>query len=215
MEVADRLLPALIAAAREGGGEVVGGAADVLEGWDGNADVDSRGAVLFLEWAQGFWNRTRGNAFAAAWDPSDPMGTPSGLADPALAVRVLEEASQAVLDRHGSLDVPFGEVYRLRRDDLDLPGNGMSGPVGVFRAAGYAPAEEGRFQIGGGDSFVMAVEFGTPIRAMAVTGYGNASQPGSPHRTDQLRLFSEKKMRPVWRTRKEIEANLRSRMSWR
>ena len=90
----------------------------------------------------------------------------------------------------------------------------MSGPVGVFRAAGYAPAEDGRFQIGGGDSFVMAIEFGDPIRAMAVTGYGNASQAGSSHRTDQLRLFSEKKMRPVWRTREEIEANLRSRMRW-
>jgi acyl-homoserine-lactone acylase len=142
------------------------------------------------------------------------MGTPSGLADPALAVRVLEEAAEAVRERYGSLEVPFGDVYRVRRDDLDLPGNGMSGPAGVFRAAGYGPAGDGKFQIGGGDSFVLAVEFGNPISAMAVTGYGNASQPGSRHRTDQLQLFSEKRMRPVWRTREEIEANLDSRMRW-
>jgi acyl-homoserine-lactone acylase len=137
------------------------------------------------------------------------------LAEPGLAVQVLEEAAQAVLGRYGSLDVPFGEVYRIRRDELDLPGNGMSGPAGVFRAAGYGPAEEGKFQIGGGDSFVLAVEFGDPIRAMAVTGYGNASQPGSAHRTDQLRFFSEKRMRPVWRSREEIEANLEGRIKWK
>ncbi len=214
MEVADRLLPALVAAAREGGGPVAEEAADVLEGWDGNSDVESRGAVLFLEWAQGFWNRTRGNAFATPWDPSDPMGTPRGLAEPGLAVQVLEEAAQAVLGRYGSLDVPFGEVYRIRWDELDLPGNGMSGPAGVFRAAGYGRAEDGKFQIGGGDSFVLAVEFGDPIRAMAVTGYGNASQQGSAHRTDQLRLFSEKRMRPVWRNREEIEENLEGRVKW-
>jgi acyl-homoserine-lactone acylase len=214
MEVADRLVPGLLAAAREGGSEIATEAAVVLERWDGDADMDSRGAVLFLEWAQTFWNRTRGNPFATPWDSSDPMGTPVGLTDPALAVQVLEEAAQSVLARYGSMDVPFGDVYRLRIDDLDLPGNGMSGPVGVFRAAGYGPAEDGKFQIGGGDSFVLAVEFGDPIRAMAVTGYGNASQPGSPHRTDQLQLFSEKRMRPVWRTREDIEANLASRMRW-
>jgi acyl-homoserine-lactone acylase len=49
---------------------------------------------------------------------------------------------------------------------------------------------------------------------MAVTGYGNASQSGSPHRIGQLQLFSEKRMRPVWRARGEIEANLDSRMRW-
>jgi acyl-homoserine-lactone acylase len=41
--------------------------------------------------------------------------------------------------------------------------------------------------------------------------YGNASQPGSPHLGDQLQLFSEKKMRQVWRSRDEIEAHLEAR----
>lgn len=37
---------------------------------------------------------------------------------------------------------------------------------------------------------------------------------GVPPRADQLQFFSEKRMRPVWRTRDEIEANLSSRMTW-
>jgi acyl-homoserine-lactone acylase len=214
MELADRLLPDLIAAAREDGGERVRTAADILDAWDGNADVESGGAILFLAWAEAFYGRMRGNPFVVGWDPTDPMGTPNGLANPELAIEVLNDAAQAVIDRYGALDVPFGDVYRVRRDGLDLPGNGMGGPAGVFRAAGYGPAEDGKYQLGGGDTFVMAVEFSTPIRAVAALGYGNASQEGSPHRTDQLHLFSEKRMRPVWRTREAIEANLSSRMVW-
>jgi acyl-homoserine-lactone acylase len=37
---------------------------------------------------------------------------------------------------------------------------------------------------------------------------------GSKHVDDQLPLFSKKQMRPVWRARNEIEANLESRKVW-
>jgi len=176
--------------------------------------VGSRGAILFLAWTNAFVRRALGEVFVTPWDRSDPMETPRGLADPDLAVQVLSEVARKVVEDHGALDVPFGEVYRVRRDDLDLPGNGVSGGAGVFRAAGYAQAADGRYQVTGGDTFVLAIEFGEPIRAMAVLGYGNASREGSPHRTDQLHFFSEKRLRPVWRTREEIEANLSSRVSW-
>jgi len=57
----------------------------------------------------------------------------------------------------------------------------------------------------------MAVEFSNPVRARVLLSYGNASQPGSPFIGDQLELFSQKELRPVWRTREKIEANLESR----
>ena len=46
------------------------------------------------------------------------------------------------------------------------------------------------------------------VRAQTLLSYGNASQPGSPHYGDQLDLFSRQEMRPAWRTRAEVEANL-------
>ena len=49
------------------------------------------------------------------------------------------------------------------------------------------------------------------MRARVLLTYGNASQKGSPHAGDQLKLFSKQELRPVWRTRKEIEANLEAR----
>ncbi len=221
MELADRLLDELLEAVRGGSGEEIqpardgagalSAAARVLEGWDRKADVGSRGAVLFVAWVEELFRRTGGNPYLRGWDPADPMGTPAGLADPGTAVAALEAAARAVVTWYAALDVPFGDVYRLRRDGLDLPGNGYSDPLGVFRAARYRPGEEGRQEIVAGDTFVLAVEFGRPIRAMAQMGYGNASQPGSPHRTDQLQLFSEKRMRPVWLTRGDVEANLSSR----
>ena len=59
-----------------------------------------------------------------------------------------------------------------------------------------------------------AIEFGERPRAMALLGYGNWSRPGSPHRTDQLPLFAEKRLRPVWRERAEVEANIERRESF-
>ncbi|MGI9189983.1 MAG: penicillin acylase family protein, partial [Longimicrobiaceae bacterium] len=63
-----------------------------------------------------------------------------------------------------------------------------------------------------GDSYVALVEF-TPEgpRARVLLGYGNASQPGSPHLNDQLPLLSAKRMRPAWRTREQVEAHLEMR----
>ncbi len=46
---------------------------------------------------------------------------------------------------------------------------------------------------------------------MSLLTYGNASQAGSPHVGDQLKLFAEKQLKPVWRTRAEVEKNLEKR----
>jgi acyl-homoserine-lactone acylase len=105
------------------------------------------------------------------------------------------------------MDVAWGEVNRLRRDGLDLPGNGGPGdPCGIFRVIGFVPDKDGKSQSVGGDSYIAAIEFSNPVRAMALIGYGNSTQPDSPHRTDQPPL-SRKQLRPVWRTRQEVEAH--------
>ena len=42
-------------------------------------------------------------------------------------------------------------------------------------------------------------------------GYGNWSREGSKHRTDQLALAAQKKMRPILRVRADIEKVLENR----
>ena len=105
-------------------------------------------------------------------------------------------------------------MNRLRVGEHDVPGNGGPGELGVFRVVAYQPGKDGKAQAVHGDSYVAVVEFSDPLRAEALLSYGNATQPGSPHVGDQLGLFVEKRLRPVWRTREEIEAHLEERESF-
>jgi acyl-homoserine-lactone acylase len=208
VELADRVLPDLIAAARERGSVVATRAADVLEAWDRTARADSRGGVLFQAWAFAFWQRP---IFARPWSVEDPLGTPFGLADPAAAVAVLETVAQQVEALAGALDVPWGAVHRLRLHGEDVPATGGSGGLGVFRVFTFQPDADGRFVAVHGDTFVMAVAFGETPRAEALLVYGNATQAGSPHRTDQLEMAGRGDLRPVRFTRDEVEAATRRR----
>jgi acyl-homoserine-lactone acylase len=98
---------------------------------------------------------------------------------------------------------------------VDFPANGASGKYGVFRVTDYQPDPDGKQRAFQGDSFVLLVEFSDPPRALALLSYGNASEPTSPHVGDQLRMYSQKRLRPVWRTREEIGAHQRMREALR
>jgi acyl-homoserine-lactone acylase len=210
MELADRILDDLIPAARSLGGDQAGRAADVLEAWDRCADADSRGAVLFEAFCRELFRRfpRRDDAFATGWSEEHPMTTPDGLSDPAAAVRALEAAARAIEREHGSLDIAWGDLHRLRGEGLDLPANGGPQWLGIFREIRFSRDGDGLYSPRSGDSYICAVEFSDPVRGMALLAYGNASQPGSMHRTDQLPLLARKELRPVWFSRGEIEAHL-------
>jgi acyl-homoserine-lactone acylase len=218
MELADRLLGDLIAAVRANGGGPARRAADVLSRWDRSADSESRGAVLFSAWWDEYGRRipTGRSPFATPWSEAAPRTTPNGLADPTTAVAALAAAAMRIDSTYGALDVPWGDVYRVRRDSLDFPSNGAPAELGVFRVIGYDSIAGHRLEATGGDSYVVAIEFGRTVRAMALVPYGNWSQPGSRHRTDQLVLFMRKELRPVWRTRAGVERHLEAReeLSW-
>lgn len=212
MALADRLLPELVAVARSMGDGDAQRAADVLEAWDRNADAGSRGAVLFSNWVEQWFRTSNGRTFASPWRLDSALTTPNGLADPRSAAAALGAAARATVRDHGALDVPYGDVNRLRFAGKDFPGNGGAGdPFGIFRVAYYAPAQDGKADIVAGDTYYQVVEFSKPVRAKVLTAYGNATQPGSPHVGDQLELFSRKEMRDAWRTRAEVESHLESR----
>jgi acyl-homoserine-lactone acylase len=55
------------------------------------------------------------------------------------------------------------------------------------------------------------VEFSEPLRAQVLLTYGNATQANAFDVGDQLQLAAAQQLRPAWRIRAEIEANLASR----
>lgn len=215
LELADRLLPELLDAARASGDPTATMAADVLAGWDRNALPDSTGTLLFYAFVQFLDPALPDSLFTVPADRGDPLNTPRGLADSATAVAALVKAADAIQQVHGKLDVRWGDVARMVRGPADLPANGMAGdPYGVFRVLTPDPDTLSSGEpapVGFGDGFVAEVEFGSRLQARVLTTYGNSSQPGDPHNGDQLAMSAAGELRQAWLTRIDVEANLERR----
>ena len=221
MLLADRVKPALVRAIRESGelsDDMRRGLA-VIEAWDNHVSAASRGAVLF----QRFWDTySQANAkpFGVPWEPQQPASTPSGLSDPALALRHFEDAVRWTRQRYGSEEVAWGEVHRFRFGSLDLPADGANGTYGLFRVLRFTETADGKrvagqvqeneLPVGFGDAWVIAVQFSRPVKAMSVLAYGQTTRSASKHSGDQIRLFADHQLRPVWFTEAEIKAHLES-----
>ena len=102
------------------------GAAEVLARWDGAANLDSVGVVLWREVLCRFddaaW-KSAGALFAVDFDPDDPVATPHTLAavptdghDPITAAVAMGRPS--ALERAGvAIDAPLGEVQWAMRGE--------------------------------------------------------------------------------------------------
>jgi acyl-homoserine-lactone acylase len=208
MELADRVLPDLLKAAE--GTE----AARVLASWDRHTEVDSRGAVLFQMFVDRYFSAASGgmaDKLRVKYDPNRPLESAHGLADPATAAAALSAAAEQCRSLYGALDVKWGDVFRFSSGHADLPGNGGPGGSGLFRTIAFSRREGNKYYAASGETIVCAIEFARTQQARCLLGYGNATQPGSPHLEDQLPLMVQKKLLPVYREKKEIEANLEMR----
>lgn len=166
-----------------------------LAKWDGKAEIDSRGAMLFSL----FWGKAavRPDLWTRAFDPSDIVATPSSLdtagtkGDALLADLA---AAADILDKMGiALDAPLGEVQFAERGDERIPiSGGMTGGILNYTAA--LPTKDG-FAVVHGASYVQSVTFDDdgPI-AKAILTYSQSVDPKSAHYADQTREFSGKKL---------------------
>jgi acyl-homoserine-lactone acylase len=222
MLAADRLLPDLLDAGRavDAPSEALRSGLEALASWDRHVSATSRGAVLFERFMD-IHEEQEPDRFSVAWDAQEPMATPRGLANPPAALAALERAVAEVRQQHGSERVAWGEINRFRVGDIDLPGDGASGRHGVFRVVTFEQAEDGRRYAGHvapgrplagfGDAWVLMVHFTRPVAAWSVLAYGQTTDLASPHSRDQIRLFANHQLRPVWFSEEAIAANLERR----
>jgi acyl-homoserine-lactone acylase len=212
VETADQFVDDLVTAARTSGTDRAKRAADILEKWDRESEGTSDGMLLFYRFLlQAGTNFRSIGGYAVPLDDRKPLTTPRGFANPAKAVAALDAVAGQVEKQYGSLHVLWGDVLRFRRGNVDLPGNGAPSAMGAIRTVNPGPFVDGKSQGIGGDTYFAVIEFSTPVHAEALLSYGNWSKTGSRHVEDQMRLLSKKLMRPVWRDRKDVEANLESR----
>jgi acyl-homoserine-lactone acylase len=204
LEVADRFLDDMMAAAGTSSDSLTRKAVDVLKTWDRHTDTASRGAVLFVQCC---FNMNPDSVFKNPWSAEHPVSTPSGIKDAEYVARKLKKAATEVMKRYGALDVTWGSVFRFRSGNIDLPANGSFSTFGSYRAIGFRPDRNNKFKAVDGDSYVAITEFSKPVKAMVSLSYGNSSQKGSKHIGDQLKLMSDKKLRPAFLDKADILKN--------
>jgi acyl-homoserine-lactone acylase len=213
--LADRVKPDLIAAVKAANpsGDVAAALA-TIESWDNTVSPESRGSVLFQNWwlnYSGFREDRRqmlpdSQRFAKVWSVDDPLNTPRGLADPKRAAESFAWAVEETKKRHGSFDVAWGEVNRVRRGKVDVPVGGCSNELGCFRILTYQRTDDGKYAASSGDGWILAVEFGDVPRAYSVLAYGESRRPESPYYADQAEMFAKGGHKTVAFTAKDVDA---------
>ncbi|MGE0554482.1 MAG: penicillin acylase family protein [Gemmatimonadales bacterium] len=177
---------------------------DGLLAWDRKGAVDSKAALWFGLYAS-FAGRVINGVDSTTW------GRVGGL----------ERARAALIERHGSVDVPLGEFLRLQRprerngesyrdDRPSLPVPTLEGTaVGtIFSVWSQRPEGAKHNYAVGGSAYVNVIEFGPRIRALSIVPFGQSGDPDSPHFFDQAPLFAQGKFKQAFFTMDEIKANL-------
>ncbi len=207
VEFADRILDDLIPLAKKSGKSILFDAAKVLEKWDRKTNSDSKGAALFGIYVEFSGYTGYDSFFTTPTDLNKPFTTPDGIADEKKNLKALAKAAKIMKSKFGGLNKPYGEICRFSLGKHNYPGNGGFGYWGVFRTIYYS--FEGKNLIAsGGDSFVAAVEFSDKLKAKGLLSYGNSTNKNSKHYGDQLQLLSEKKLRPIWFYKEDVEKNI-------
>ncbi len=211
------LIPALLAAAEEAPADDLGEQLALLADWDYRFGVDSVETTLAVYWAQALMDSVNDEAGAAGINIYDYMAANASAAQ---RLDALREASAELESDWGSWQAPWGEVNRYQRITGDIVQQFNDGeeswPVGFASGRWGALASFGSRKYPGtrrmygtsGNSFVAAVEFGSPLRAKAITVGGLQSDPASPHFDDQAEMYANGEFRDVLFYRDEIEANL-------
>lgn len=195
-----------------------------LKSWDNTVAAGSRGGVVFDMWWKRYVRLAAGEQrveatpesagyaapatalFARPWSKEEPTSTPQGLGSPDLAVEAFVWAVAECEKQFGSWDLAWGDVYRARIGEQDYAVGGVSGDLGAFRVLWFEDhaTDSKKRQVSGGDGWVFAVEFGAVPRAYSVLAYGESIKSDSPYYADQLKMFTENKMKPVFYTEDDI-----------
>jgi acyl-homoserine lactone acylase PvdQ len=143
----------------------------------------------------------------------------AGKAPAEMLLESLASACDKLKTDFGSWKTPWGDINRYQRltDDIVEQFNDAkpSIPVGFTSSAWGSLASFGARTFPGtkerygtnGNSFVAVVEFGTQVRAKAVTTGGENGQPTSRHFNDQALRYSTGDLRDVYFYRSQLQGH--------
>ncbi len=130
---------------------------------------------------------------------------------------LLKRNAEALKAAHGRINVPWSEVNRVHRGDVNV---GVGGGPDILHAVyGFRVRngelegldENGEVYGRAGDCLVLIATWDQDgnLHSRSIHQYGSAtSRPDSPHYADQVPLFVKRETKPVWMDEEEIRANL-------
>ena len=180
---------------------------EILRAWDLRWAVNSIPTSLAVFWAEDLQRHVQKDAKNAVMPSFEFISTK---APPQQLLQSLAAASDKLVADFGTWKTPWGEINRFQRINDDITPHfsdaGPSIPVGFtsehwgsiasFGARAYPGTK--KWYGSKGNSFVAVVEFGTAIRARAVTAGGESGNPASPHFNDEAQRYSTGDLREVY-----------------
>ncbi len=123
-------------------------------------------------------------------------------------VDALRYAKKTMLKHFGSLTVPLGDVQKHVRGNVALPIGGMPE---VLAATITQPYKNGMRRTFVGESYIQLVRFSKDaVQIESVHAFGASTRPDSPHSTDQMQMFVDKKLKPMTLDRNAIYGDAES-----
>lgn len=186
-----RVLVAEILAAPEPEEARLREAREVLRRWDFTAEVEDTSAALGI--------LTLSPVVLAEMKEEEPPDL----------MESFRAAVDALLEHHGRLDPPWGEVNRFRRGRIDEPVGG--GPDVLRAIESFELEDDGTYSARSGDSYLLFVEWDAEgrVRSDSVHQFGSATlDPSSPHFADQVPIFLAEETRPVLLEEEALRENL-------
>lgn len=167
-------------------------AVEIVAAWDLRADPENTGAALMI----------------LTWHYLDEAGKTVDTATGSDLMESLGQAAELLRQEFGRLDLPWSEVNRLQRGELDL---GLGGGPDLLHAVYGRLGEDGRLVGRQGDSYVLLAAWDAQgrVHSFSIHQYGSATQDeNSPHYADQAPLFVQRQLKPVLLDEADIQANL-------
>jgi acyl-homoserine-lactone acylase len=188
----------------------------LLRSWDYHWGLKSTATSLAVFWGEALWAKASEPAKDAGMTVWDYMAERSTDVE---RLAALSEATRHLVKDFGSLMVPWGEINRFQRNDgaivqifddtkPSMPVPFTSSQWGSL-ASFSAQRSPGTIRYYGtrGNSFVAAVEFGSRVRALAVSTGGASGHPSSKHFLDQAQRYADGDLRPVYFYAADIAAH--------
>ena len=108
----------------------------------------------------------------------------------------MAEAQDHLLSKFKRLDVPLGDFQRIIRGEINLP---LPGYFDVLAANYSKEGDDGRYEVFVGDAYAQFVVFGPNgvERLETLQPFGSSTRPESPHYTDQMALFADRRTKTM------------------